>query len=243
MKFESDIFGRALLDWTLGSTTPEVLEREDGFTQIGAGPEVYLSSPGEWPSAERQAMKLIRGRVIDVGCGAARLGVHLQNRGFDVTGMDSSPLAVRAAARRGLEQVWCLPIKDLATRISEFNSVVLFGNNFGILETPNRARQILTALSKASAPSTRLFVESTNPYCGGAPGIDRSLYRRNKLSGEWPGQVRLRFTYQDLRGPWFRWLYASRRDMTFVVRSTGWRVERILGSAPSEPYVAVLTND
>jgi len=35
---DSDVFGRALLDWAMGATSPEVLEREDGFTQVGAGP-------------------------------------------------------------------------------------------------------------------------------------------------------------------------------------------------------------
>ncbi len=44
MSPDSDVFGRALLDWAEGGTTPEVLEREDGFTQVGAGPDVYLSA-------------------------------------------------------------------------------------------------------------------------------------------------------------------------------------------------------
>lgn len=29
---DNDVFGRALLDWTLGGKMPEVLEPEDGFT-------------------------------------------------------------------------------------------------------------------------------------------------------------------------------------------------------------------
>ena len=73
-----DVFGRALLDWAQGGTVPEVLEREDGFTQSGAGPDVYLSAFKEWPDAERKSIRLARGRVLDVGCGAGRVALELQ---------------------------------------------------------------------------------------------------------------------------------------------------------------------
>src|SRR5208282_4050169 len=66
----TDVFGQALLDWSNGGTTPEVVERDDGFFDVGAGPEVYLSGVRGWPPAERQAIRLVTGRVLDVGCGA-----------------------------------------------------------------------------------------------------------------------------------------------------------------------------
>lgn len=35
-----DAFGMALVDWARGGTDLEILEREDGFVDTGAGPEV-----------------------------------------------------------------------------------------------------------------------------------------------------------------------------------------------------------
>ena len=32
-------------------------------------------------------------------------------------------------------------------------------------------------------PGARILAESTNPYCGGAPAIDRAYYRMNKPMG------------------------------------------------------------
>jgi SAM-dependent methyltransferase len=240
---DNDVFGRALLDWAKGGTSPEVLEREDGFTQIGAGPDVYLSTFKDWPAAERKSIRYLRGRVLDVGCGAGRVSLELQSRGLDVVGLESSPLAAKAARLRGVNEVWLKPIEDLDSSIEAFDSIVLFGNNFGIFETPKRARQILIRLAEGTKPSARIFAESTSAYFGGAPAFDRSYYRLNKERGCSPGQVKLRYHYGHLVGPWFRWLYVTRSEMRSILVGTGWHLERSLGAHPSEPYVAILAKD
>jgi SAM-dependent methyltransferase len=243
MASDNDVFGRALLDWALGGITPEVLEREDGFTQVGAGPDVYLSEFNGWPTAERKSIRYVRGRVIDIGCGAGRVALELQKRGVDVVGLDASRLAAKAAKIRGVNEVWSTPIEDLDRRIETFDSFILFGNNFGIFETPTRARQLLVHLAKEAKPEARIFAESTNAYCGGAPAFDRSYYHKNKARGRSPGEVKLRYHYGHLVGPWFRWLYVSRSEMRSILVGTGWHLERILGAHSSEPYVAILAKD
>ncbi|HUV57238.1 MAG TPA: class I SAM-dependent methyltransferase [Acidimicrobiales bacterium] len=243
LRHDEDVFGRALLDWAKGSLTPEVLEREDGFTQIGAGSEVYLSEFSDWPSAERASIRHMRGRVVDVGCGAGRVALDLQRRGMDVVGVDTSPRAVKAARIRGVNEVWCLSAERLMSKIRDFDTIVLFGNNFGIFGTPQGAREILTEMARCSKPGAQIFVESTNSYCGGAPGFDRSYYHKNKGLGRAPGQARFRFRYDDMIGPWFNWLYVSRQEMRAILRGTGWHQRVVLGTQSSEPYVAVLEKD
>lgn len=240
---DKDVFGRALLDWANGGATPEVLERDDGFTQIGAGPDVYLSEIRHWPSAERQSVRYMRGRVMDIGCGAGRVALELQKRGVDVVGLDASPLAAKAAKVRGVYEVWSTSIEELDSRIEAFDSFVLFGNNFGIFETPDRARRMLTRLAENTKAGARIFAESTSAYGGGAPAFDRSYYHRNKALGRSPGELKVRYRYEDLVGSWFRWLYVSRSEMRSILVGTGWRLERIVGGDVGEPYVAVLQQD
>jgi SAM-dependent methyltransferase len=240
---DNDVFGQALLDWAMGGTVPEVLEREDGFTQVGAGPDVYLSEFRGWPSAERKSLRYMRGRVMDIGCGAGRVARELQDRGVEVVGLEASPLAAKAAKIRGVKDVWSMPLEQLDSKIESFDSLVLFGNNFGIFETPARARRLLVALAKTTKPDARIFAESTNAYCGGAPAFDRSYYHRNKARGLSPGQLKVRYRYGDLVGPWFRWIYVSRSEMRAIVVGTGWHLERVVGADRSEPYVAILVKD
>lgn len=240
MRMGADVFGRALLDWTQGGKVPEILERDDGWTEEGAGHGGYLAKYKDWPSAERQSMRYVRGRVIDVGCGGGRVTLYLQQRGFDVVGLDASPLAVRAAKIRGLEKAWCMSVDTLARRIRSFDTIVLFGNNFGIFGSPTRARKILTDWAERTQPDARILVESTNPYCGGAPALDRAYYRQNRQRGIMPGQCNLRIWYGNRSSAWFPWLFVSRTEMRALLRGTGWRQSRVLGARSSEPYVAVL---
>jgi SAM-dependent methyltransferase len=239
----ADAFGRALMDWVRGESDPEIYERDDGFVDIGAGPELFLAEFRRWPSSERQAMRYVRGHVIDVGCGAGRVALYIQERGFDVVGLDSSPLAVEATRRRGVRQTWCTPIEELTRSIDTFDTIVLFGNNFGIFGSPIRTRKVLTDWAARTGPGTRILAQSVNPYSGGAPALDRSYCVRNKERGRFPGQCRLRVRYHSLATPWFPWLFFARSDMGALVRGTGWHVRRILGAQPSDSYVGVLEKD
>jgi SAM-dependent methyltransferase len=236
----ADVFGHALLDWANGGVMPEIVERDDGFFDVGAGPEVYLSDIRGWPAAERQSIRLARGLVLDVGCGAGRVALHLQRRGLDVVGLDSSSGALEAAALRGVTDVWYKRLDHLGPRLATFDTLVLFGNNFGLFGTPEEAQRRLAEWSEHTKPGARILAESTNAYFGGAPAMDRGYYRRNVERGLLPGQARFRYHYDGEAGPWFDWLFASRQEMREILRGTGWRQTKVIGDSVSEPYVAVL---
>lgn len=231
------------MDWATGGTEPETIERKDGVTDSGAGHELYLAKFEDWPSFERKAIRYARGRVIDLGCGAGRVALHLQDRGFDVVGADSSPLAMRAARFRGVKKTWRISVDDLSPKIHMFDTVVLFGNNFGIFGSPQRLRKLLTHWAVHMPPIARVLAESTSPYFGGVPTLDRSYCLRNKQHGLMPGQVRIRTRYRDLATPWFPWLFVSRSEMRQLLRGTGWHEAKILGATHRDPFVAVLEKD
>ena len=243
MNPSSDVFGRALLDWAKGGTQIEVLEREDGFTQEGAGPDVYLASFRDWPACERQSIRHLRGRVLDIGCGAGRVALELQRRRLDVVGLDASPSGAKAAKLCGVGEVWCAPLHTVREQISSFDTLVLFGNNFGIFANPANAHRQFSMLARHTSDNAKIAVESTSSYFVGAPAMTRPYYAQNLLRGRAPGQVRVRYRYDNLMGHWFDWLYVSPREMQQVLRGTGWRQERILATTRHEPYVAILTKD
>ena len=103
MREQEDAFGQTVLDHLEGRRAHEVIERSDGYVDVSAGPAAYFEPFRRWLPVERRAMRYVRGRVLDVGVGAGRVALHLQERGHEVVGIDNSPLAVEVSRRRGVE--------------------------------------------------------------------------------------------------------------------------------------------
>ena len=141
-----------------------------------------------------------------------------------------------------MKKAWCMSIDELSKRIGSFDTAMLLGNNFGLFGTPQRLQRMLGVWARRTNPTTRILAESTNPYCGGAPAIDRSYYQSNKKAGLMPGQLRIRSHYRGYVGAWSNWLFVSRNEMRVLLRGTGWHQSKILGG-PSASYVAVLEKD
>ena len=236
----ADAFGQALWHWVQGEVDLEIYERPDGYMEAGPGPDAYLAEYRDWPAAERAMVRLARGRVVDVGCGAGRVALYLQDKGRQVTAIDASAHAVRATRHRGVTDVRRMTTDDLTCCIEGYDTVILFGNNLGIFGTPEQVRLGLTQWARHMRPGARLLVESTSPHGGGVPTVDRAWRLRNRAMGRMAGHTDLRIRYRQWTTPWFSWLFVSPAELRTLLRGTGWQVTRVEAPGPSEPYVAVL---
>jgi 2-polyprenyl-3-methyl-5-hydroxy-6-metoxy-1,4-benzoquinol methylase len=88
MPRSSDAFGCLVWDHLHDGHAVEVIERDDGYIDTTAGAEAYFAPHESWPESKREAIALARGRVLDIGCGAGRVCLDLQERGLDVVGID-----------------------------------------------------------------------------------------------------------------------------------------------------------
>lgn len=233
-----DAYGRAMLDHLDGRGGEEIVERDDGFLYRGAGPELYLAPYRRWRVHERRCMRWVRGRVLDVGCGAGRVMLHLQDRGFDVRGFDVSPLAVEACRRRGTERVEVRPITRIGREMGTFDTIVMLGSNFGLFGDAARTRRLLRRMHGMTGDAGRIVASTRDPHATDDPA-DLEYLRRNELRGRMPGQWRIRIRYRNLRTPWFDHLTVSEAEMRELLDGTGWRIGR-LEPGPAGRYSALL---
>jgi hypothetical protein len=67
----SDVFGKALMAYHRGGEAVHHIEREDGyFDPMETG--FYFSDHEAWFVGDKAALMEVKGRILDVGCGAGR---------------------------------------------------------------------------------------------------------------------------------------------------------------------------
>lgn len=219
---------------------PPIIERDDGFVEP-LPLDLLFTEPAEWPPFERAALRYVRGRVLDVGCGAGRHAIELQRRGHEVVAIDTSPGAVAVARARGVKDARVLSLRAVASKLGRFDTVLLLGNNFGLLEGRGRARSHLRRLARITNERARIVATERDPYATSDPD-HRAYHRWARGRGRMSGQVRMRVRFRRLVDPWFDYLFVSQREMRSLLEGSGWRVARLFGAARPH-YAAVIEKD
>ncbi len=225
-----DAFGHQVLDHYKGIERYEIVERDDSYIDVSIfGLAAYFAEYKDWAPFEKKAIRYARGRVLDIGCGAGRVILYLQSKGHEVVGIDNSPLAVRVCRQRGAKKVKQLSITQITGKLGHFDTIVMFGNNFGLFGGFKRARWLLRKFYHLTSDRARIIVQAGDPYTTNLPE-HLEYQKRNRRRGRMSGQIRIRIRYKRRIGPYFDYLLASRDEMKKILAGTGWQVERFFDS-------------
>jgi SAM-dependent methyltransferase len=234
----ADPFGHLLDTIDRGRGQPvEIVERDDGVFFTGGG-DYYLRPFEKWGWEERRALRYARGRVLDLGSGGGRVLIHLQSRGFDAVGIESSPLVARVARRRGARNLRVMRVEEIDGSLGVFDTVVMFGNNFGMLGSVAKTQRLLKRLRGVTTDRARILAGSATPYPA-RTATQRAYFAHNRRLGKPPGTIRIRLRFAQHVTPWLEWLFVSPRELERIVAGTGWRMTKLVKR--DEPhYVAIL---
>lgn len=241
MKDHQDAIGHGMLEYFNTGRAVEIIERDDGYTNASEGYAAYFLDFEQWPERYRDAVKHVHGRVLDIGCGAGRHTLHLQNQGFSVTAVDSSPKAIEVCRLRGVYDARILPITKISRHIEPFDTVIMLGNNFGLFANPQRAKRLLRRFHYLTFPGGTLIAESADPYQ--TEDTDHLAYHEyNRQRNRMPGQIRLRIRFRKYKTDWFDYLFVSQDEMVTILEGTGWKVKEFIGK-PDPAYIAILEKE
>ena len=240
MKINRDAYGQQLLEqYNKRTATAEIIERDDDYIDTGSDAGLYFSEYCQWSPLERQAIKRARGKILDIGCGAGRHSLYLQKEGFDVTGIDNSPGAIKVCKLRGLKKAFARPIADIDKfKSNSFDTILMLGNNFGLFGDAENAHLLLEKMNRITAPDAQIIAETRNPYQ--TDNTEHLQYHKlNRRRGRMGGQIRMRVRFGKTVGEWFDYLFVSPEEMRGIFQNTDWQIEKLLNVEEAN-YVAVI---
>jgi SAM-dependent methyltransferase len=238
MNPEEDAFGQEMLAYWRGDPVVEVIERDDGYVDTTPGPAIYFASMEDWLPGEAEAIRYAKGRVLDIGCGAGRHALYLQDRGQEVVATDNSPLAIQVCRERGVKDARVMGITALDRSLGQFDSIIMLGNNFGLFASFKRARWLLRRFRNLTTGDGRIIAASSNVYATDNPA-HLAYHERNRQRGRMSGQLRLRVRFRQYKSPWFDYLIVSPDEMKTIAEGTGWQIAEFLGDVYGR-YTAIM---
>jgi SAM-dependent methyltransferase len=233
-----DAFGEILLACEAGDGASgvafELIERSDGH--LGAMDAArYFAPAGDWTATTRFACDQADGRVLDVGAGAGRVALALQDRGHDVVALDVSAGATTVCRRRGVRATFTGTLFEYAACAPEpFDSFVMLGNNLGLLAGPEQAPLVLDALARVARRGARIVGETLNPYWTSNPDHLR-YHEENRRLGRLPGQLRLRVRHLQMATPWWDYLLCTPDELDPILAPTAWQLTDTYPPASAPP--------
>jgi len=235
----TDAFGKALMAHLRGEEAEYLIERDDGYMDTpGSRAGEYFIGYEEWPRHERDAVLESRSRVLDVGCGAGRAALWLQGRGHEVVAIDISPLALEVSRARGVKDCRLMDVRDLDFPEGYFDTVVMFGNNFGIAGDIPETRRMLDGLHRVTREDGIVIASTRDPLKTDNP-VHLVYHEQNRRRGRPPGLVKIRICFRGECDGWFELLMVGEDELAEVLDPTGWTLEKVYRSEVAN-FTAIL---
>ena len=177
----------------------------------------------DMPPQEQEALRLCRGRVLDVGAGSGCHSLELQGRGMEVVAIDISALSVDVMRQRGIDA----RVADFFDKTfdEKFDTILMAMNGIGIVGKIERLPEYFMRLKQILAPGGQVLLDSSDiRYVfeneDGSLDIDSD-------SGYY-GEIDYRMQYRGIRGETFDWLYIDFDTLSTYAKQYGFHAEKCI---------------
>ncbi|MBO6606153.1 class I SAM-dependent methyltransferase [Psychroserpens sp.] len=217
-----DLFGKALLDYYHNNYTEDIIT-STSISGEDVLPLTYLfRNYEEMPSLEQEALKLAKGKVLDVGCGAGNHSLYLQEKGINVKGIDISEGAVEVCRLRGLHQV---ELKHILDVYESYDTILFLMNGSGIFQELSQVSRYLSHLKSIMNANGQVLIDSSDiQYMyeddDGGLWID--------TNANYYGELDYYLSYKGDDEIPMRWLYLDYDNLKLACDTVGLKCEKIL---------------
>lgn len=91
----------------------------------------FLAPYNDWDPIYKKIVTYVTGnKVLDIGCGQGRIALYLQEKGFDVRGIDLSPASIEICKERGFTNCEVADFNNFQTT-EKYDTLLLMGSVIG----------------------------------------------------------------------------------------------------------------
>jgi len=217
-----DLFGKALLDYQNGNYTEDIITSTN-ISEEDDLPLPYLfRSFIDMPKLEQKALKLAKGSVLDVGCGAGSHSLYLQEKGFQVKAIDISQGAIEVAKLRGVLHAEVKPVLD---ETETFDTILLLMNGTGIFKELSQVSTYLTRLKSLLNVNGQILIDSS----------DIKYMYEDEDGGFWMdmnatyyGELDYFLSYKNEEEDPMKWLYLDFEKLQLACETVGLKCELVI---------------
>ncbi|WP_299386650.1 bifunctional 2-polyprenyl-6-hydroxyphenol methylase/3-demethylubiquinol 3-O-methyltransferase UbiG [uncultured Lacinutrix sp.] len=218
---KKDLFGKALLDFYNGNTSEDIITSTNISEEDTLPLDYLFRDYTEMPKIEKEALKLAKGHILDVGCGAGSHSLYLQAKGENVKAIDLSKGAIEVCKKRGVLNAELLPILE---EKETFDTILLLMNGTGIFQTLKALPEYLTHLKNLLNTNGQILIDST----------DIKYMYEDEDGGFWQdlnsgyyGELDYFLKYKDEEESPMKWLYLDFSTLVIACASVGLNCEKV----------------
>jgi len=232
----ADVLGRAVMDYQQENYTEDIktfssLDEEDVI------PVPYLFREfKDMPEIEQKALKLARGKVLDIGCGAGSHALYLQKKGLEVTALDNSEGCIAVTKERGVQKAVLSNILDYSEE--PFDTLLLLMNGIGLAGTLGGLTSFLRHLASLLKQNGQILLDSSDIIYMFDEDEDGGYWIPD--NGKYYGEVTFSMQYKDLKSEPFDWIYLDYNTLQNACWANGLECELIILGEHYD-YLAKLT--
>ena len=192
-------FGEALEDFYNGKKKAEItLIRDDGL-EFNVPIEYFFRSPKDFSNLEKEAIRLCKGKVLDMGAGVGPHSLELQRLGLEVYAIDISSHACEIMKKRGVKNVQCTDFYNLT--MDSFDTILLLGRSIGFVGNLKGIKKFLSYCKTRLNPEGIILLDSIDIRL-----IQEHLnfQERNRKLGRYIGEASLQMKYKNILGDKFQ---------------------------------------
>ncbi|MBL0013723.1 MAG: class I SAM-dependent methyltransferase [Flavobacterium sp.] len=220
-----DLFGKAILDFQTNNA-PEDLITETSISEADEMSVAYLfRSYEEMPAMEQTALRLSKGKVLDVGCGAGSHSLYLQDeKRLDVTAIDISPNAIEACQLRGIAKA---RVQNVMTIENEkFDTILLMMNGAGMCGRLKKLGAFLSKLRSLLNENGQILVDSSDIIYMFDDDEDGGKWIPS--DNEYYGELVFNITYKGEKEIPFDWMYVDYNTLQNAAVANGLQCELVV---------------